>query len=246
MGITFNDLGKYGRIGNQMFQIAGTIGVAVKNGYEFGFPHWMNYDHAHRFKFSEDIDIQKWFKNPLPVSEPKHPDYNIKWGYHDVSIPDNVSLKGHFQSEKYFLHCQDLIRHYFEFKQKDEDRCNTIAIHIRFGDYGGDYHPICSAEYYERALAYFPLDYKVLVFSDEPEKAKNVFPSSYEFIEGNHSIHDLMLMTTCDNHIIANSTYSWWGAWLANSKQVIAPRKWFGPACKAVADDIYCKEWIVL
>lgn len=129
--IAFKKIGAYGRIGNSMFQIAGTIGIATKCGHEFGFPAWKNYDHRDRFGFEEDIDIQKWFKNPLPKM--KKGDYtrvNIKWGYHNIVVPDWSDLKGHMQSEKYFEHCEDLIRYYFEFKDP-EPKKEAIAVHFR-------------------------------------------------------------------------------------------------------------------
>jgi len=67
--ITFANLGKYGRLGNQMFQIASTIGVAVKSGFDYGFPVWQNIDHANK-GFKEDIEIWNYFKNQLPLVIP--------------------------------------------------------------------------------------------------------------------------------------------------------------------------------
>ena len=77
--ITFNELGRYGRFGNQMFQIASTIGLATKHGYEFGFPYWMNYDHRLRFGSKENIDIQFLFKHPLPLAGETDCDRFIQW-----------------------------------------------------------------------------------------------------------------------------------------------------------------------
>lgn len=246
--ITFNKLGTYGRIGNQMFEVAGTIGIATKCGHDFGFPYWKNYDQVQRFGGGEDIDIQKWFKNPLPLVAPgEYPDYNVGWGYHDVAVPDGVSMNGHFQSEKYFKHCEKLIRHYFEFATQTKKRIDTVAVHFRGGDYGGDYHPTMTREYYQAAAKFFDKGFKFLLFTDDPERAKDVIPFEYELVPRGHSMVDLELMTRCDAHIIANSTYSWWGAWLANSRRVIAPQKWFGPAAKRISGrDLYCENWIVI
>ena len=130
--LTFNKLGRYGRTANQMFQIAGTIGLATKHGYDFAFPEWKNWDEKERFSGTDDINMQEWFKNPLPLYEGDElPEYNIPWGFREyTTIPDNVSLLGHMQSEKYFLHCKDLIKHYFEFKNETPKRTNTIAVHL--------------------------------------------------------------------------------------------------------------------
>lgn len=248
--ITFSKLGRYGRNGNAMFEIAGTIGMAVKHGYDFAFPYWKDYDEQERFSGKDDIDIQKHFKNPLPLLpegfEAKRA-VQIPWGFHDIQIHDGSDLIGHMQSEKYFLHCNDLIKHYFTFKHETEKRVDTVAVHFRGGDYGGDYHPTCSADYYKEAHSYFESGFKFLLFTDDPERAKNVIPFDYELVDEPDPMKAMELMTKCDAHIIANSTFSWWGAWLADSRQVIAPRRWFGPAAsKLTTKDIYPENWIVI
>ncbi len=246
--ITYKNLGRYGRIGNQMFEIAGTIGLATLHGFDYGFPYWKNYDQDDRFGGGEDIDIQAWFKNHLPkVPSGFYRDFNVPWGYHDVTIPDNCNIVGHMQSEKYFLHCEDTIRHYFKFKNETDRQNNTLAIHFRGGDYGGDYHPTCTKEYYTEARKHFPKDLRVLLFTDDPERASKVLPFDHELVEGNHSMIDMEIMSKCDHHIIANSTFSWWGAWLARSKKVVAPRQWFGSQAKGlITKDIYPDNWIVI
>lgn len=247
--ITYKNLGRYGRIGNQMFEIAGTIGFATLNDYEFGFPYWKNYDQLERFGGGEDIDIQSWFEHWLPPIDEKvqYKDFNVKWGYHNLFVPDNSNLIGHMQSEKYFLHCEELIRHYFKFKNETTKQNNTLAVHFRGGDYGGSYHPTCTADYYSAARKEFPKDLRVLLFTDDPDRAVNVIPFEYELVTGNHSMVDMEIMSKCDHHIIANSTFSWWGAWLANSKKVVAPSVWFGPDARGLeTKDIYPEKWIKL
>ena len=68
------------------------------------------------------------------------------------------------------------------------------------------------------------------------------------FTESNDKYIDMCLMTLCNYHIIANSSFSWWGAWLSNSKKTIAPSRWFGSAPSAPKNwsDIYCKDWIII
>lgn len=231
-----------------MFEIAGTIGIARKMGYDFAFPEWKNYDHLERFKSHEDIDVQKYFVNPLPVTNQPLQEFRVPWGYHDVSPPDNRSLSGHMQSEKYFLHCESEVFHYFQLKELSDRRFEpgTVAIHLRAGDYGGDYHPIMGRDYYHAAMQYFEGPF--VVFSDDPEKAKQIIGIDAEYIEGNHYMVDFYLMSKCDHFIISNSTFSWWAAWLGRcqDKRVVAPAKWFGPAARISSKDIYCRPWIVL
>lgn len=250
--LTFNKLGRYGRLGNQMFQIASTIGIARKQGYNYGFPAWKNYDHKERFKSDEDIDVQKYFRNPLPEVAPgEYPEHNIPWGYHNVVCPDGVSLHGHMQSEKYFDHCADEVYHYFKMKEPEgldiEIMPGVVAIHLRAGDYGGDYHPVMDMDYYNSAMAVFP-DHPFLVFSDEIQTCREMFGDRVDYMEANDYMTDFYLMTQCDHFIISNSTYSWWAAWLGRcpGKRVVAPRKWFGPAAKLETKDIYPDNWIVI
>jgi hypothetical protein len=244
--VVFKQLGRYGRIGNQMFQVASTIGIATRHGFDFGFPKWQNYDQLERFGGGEDIDIQRWFVNPLPdMADGSYRDHNVHWGYHDVKIRDWTNLIGHMQSERYFSHCADTVRHYLKFANETEPMRDTVAVHYRAGDYGGDYHPRCTAEYYRQALDRFG-GKTILLFSDDPDEAYRVIGQG-EPIRGNHSMTDLQLMTKCDYHIIANSTFSWWGAWLSGSTNVVAPSVWFGPAARHLeTKDIYPANWTVL
>lgn len=251
--ITFAQLGRYGRLGNGMFQIASTIGIARRLGYQFAFPYWKNYDHKDRFGSAEDIDVQRHFLNPLPITDDpgKFPDYPIQWGYHGGYIPDNISLSGHMQSERYFKHCEQDIRHYFRFRKEfiQSDHC---AIHVRLGDYDDAYHPRLGWEYYGKAMAEFPPDTKFLLFSDDVCTAKKIFPPHVSICTITDYIHDFKAMKSCKNFICGNSTYSWWASYLGEhpEKKVVMPSNWFGPAWgsnyKNMAADIYPEKTIVI
>jgi hypothetical protein len=242
--LSFNELGRYGRLGNQMFQIASTIGIAKKFGYDYAFPEWINWDAKDRFGSDEDIYISKYLQYDLPRTDQQLPIYFMHWGYHDVNVPDNVSLSGHMQSERYFEHCADEIRKVFTFKD-EFDKNDYTALHIRMGDYGSDYHPICSKEYYERAINI--AGGKILLFSDDKEAAVRHLQPFYGDIFIGTTIDSLKMMKACKRHIIANSTFSWWGAWLANSELTIAPKQWFGPAASHLETrDIYSRDTIII
>lgn len=243
--VTYLKLGRYGRFGNQLFEIAGTIGLATKCGYEFGFPEWKNYDHKERFNSDEDINTQDYFVNKLPELKPgDYPEFSVKWGYHDIKIPDNVSLWGHFQSEKYFSHCKDLIMYYLQVKQLTDYDIpdNAVCIHVRLGDYDGAYHTRLGIEYYGQAMRYFTGPF--YLFSDEPEKAYKIFGKEMTIVK-NHYMTDYYLMCQFKNFIIGNSTFSLMPA-ILYGKKIVAPKNWFGPLCKATANDIYSENFIVI
>jgi hypothetical protein len=259
--ITFKQLGRYGRLGNAMFQIASTIGIAIKSGNKYAFPHWLNYDALERFHTKEDIDMQKYFANPLPLleEEMQFKDYNVNWGYNDIVFSSDacINLIGHMQSEKYFEHCKDEVRHYLNLKEPKSyyhtlPNANAVAIHVRLGDYENNYHPIMTKEYYLSAMEIMAANglKNFYVFSDEIEKAKVIFEDieNVSFVHGVGTMEDLYTMQQCSHFIIANSTYSWWASWLSQNpnKIVIAPRRWFGEVAQLSSEDFYSKNWIVI
>jgi hypothetical protein len=230
--ITFGKLGRHGRLGNQMFQVASTIGIARRLGYEVGFPRWENHDAKERFGSTEDNVVGNWFPKwkliPLVDPEPFY-EYFIPWGFHGFDIPDRVSLVGHMQSELYFEHCRDEIKALFTMDD-EPDWIPYTAIHVRMGDYGSDYHPICDLGYYRKAMDRIKGPY--MVFSDEPERAWEMLKpltSGSDILFHGDTKYAFSRMKRCRAHIIANSTFSWWAAWLAGGEAVM-PMTWFGPA----------------
>lgn len=268
---TFSQLGRYGRLANQIYQIAGTIGIARKNGMEPVFPIWRNYDHAERFGSKEDINVQEHFVNPLPTLTPGSlvsrdfvnsgwVDKSIEWGYHNIVLPPgDYNLLGHLQSPKYFDHCIDEVRHYMTMHEEPKGIKPCVAIHARRGDYDNKYHPVIPVEWYVNAIQHFSIGSRFIVFSDSP-----IFISQFaDALEihgkmgyGNNMVQyrgdylsSFALMKKCEHFIIGNSSYSAAAATLADGKdkQVIAPRTWFGQAYAGISgDDIYCPGWKIL
>jgi hypothetical protein len=140
---------------------------------------------------------------------------------------DIIRLKNFTFSDELIELCDGFIKENFVYR-------DTISLHIRRGDYvSNPNHPVQDIEYYRQALNVLP-DLPVIVFSDDPEWCnEQEFFSSERFAisEGNTTDADMCLMSLCQYHIIANSSFSWWGAWLAQSKHVIAPKNWFGGDC---------------
>lgn len=164
----------------------------------------------------------------------------------------NVYLQGHWQSERYFKNIEGILRHEFSFKTKPDAKnketaeiinsVNAISLHIRRTDYIcntaiNQFHGTCSTDYYRQAIKMIAQSVPsphFFVFSDDLLWAKKNIVLKYPtiFVSHNDSIkdfEDLRLMIQCKHHITANSTFSWWGAWLNNNpnKIIIAPEKWF-------------------
>ena len=171
-----------------------------------------------------------------------------------------MSLVGYFQSEKYFNNIANEIREDFTFKDEILEPCKEmiggvnkpIALHIRRGDFlknSGNHHNL-DIDYYRRALGKFRRNRKVAIFSDDPQwcKEQELFSDDRFLIAtGNGSYVDLCLMSLCSDFIIANSTFSWWGAWLANKGRVIAPSRWFGPNNQHLdTKDLYPEHWEII
>jgi|LauGreDrversion4_2_1035121.scaffolds.fasta_scaffold449434_2 hypothetical protein len=261
--ITFNRLGTYGLLGNQMFQYATLYAIAKTNNYEYGVPY-SNVGEVH-FK---NFFLPNCFLNLTAKDSSFYPvkykaiekQFNYNAGI--FGILDDTDICGYFQSEKYFVKYRQDILQEFKFKSDIENQAKdirsitknrVISLHIRMGDYVNQQqnHPVCSIDYYKEALTHLPEDCLLFIFSDETEKASDMFKSlnrPFVIPDTNNKYVDMCLMSLCDYHIIANSSFSWWGAWLSNSKKVIAPSKWFGSADHMPKNwsDIYCKNWFII
>jgi hypothetical protein len=163
-----------------------------------------------------------------------------------------VYLDGYWQSEKYFADCAQLLHREFTPLAPLEPEnaviagrigsTNAVSLHVRRGDYVNEpnvsrYHGTCSADYYRRAVDHIAgrvQDGHLFVFSDEPNWARDNLqfaqPTTVVAVNGlNRGFRDMQLMARCRHHIIANSSFSWWGAWLGRTpdKIVVAPKRWF-------------------
>lgn len=180
-------------------------------------------------------------------------------------ISGNYSyLCGYWQTEKYFYDIRDVLLKKFQFPEINDTKnnmyisqiqnSNSVSLHVRRGDYVNEknyatFGSICTLDYYEKAIAYFEDKYNdvtFFVFSNDLEWAKkNLQMKKVVFVEGNNEDNgykDMYLMTQCKHNIVANSSFSWWGAWLNQNeeKQVIAPDKWIN---NEKLQDIWCDNW---
>jgi hypothetical protein len=256
-------LGKYGRMGNQMFQYATLFSIAKTRGYEFGIPYKTKSDNSYLNLYLDSAFLNLTAKDSSGIKNiHRAQERNFTYNAGIFGIADNTDIIGYFQSEKYFIdYRQDLLKE-FEFTAEIKNKADTIrqigkklavSLHIRLGDYLNlpDNHPVCTMEYYQEALNKIPDNAFLFIISDDNEKAAELFKDlkrPFCIPDTKNENIDMCLMTMCDYHIIANSSFSWWGAWLSESKQVIAPSKWFGaePNMPKNWSDIYCKDWIII
>lgn len=186
-----------------------------------------------------------------------------------LNAPENAYVDGYWQSEKYFAEIRSILLNEFRPSGKVSDKTAVLAaeistsdscsIHVRRGDYisikqNQGIYETCSEEYYINAVKRIIEQVKdpvLYVFSDEPEWFKQHIqaPCRTVFVEHNtgaKSYEDIYLMSLCKHNIIANSSFSWWGAWLNRSenKIVIAPKKWFRDGKSE--RDLICESWITI
>lgn len=184
-------------------------------------------------------------------------------------VPQNCYLVGYWQSEKYFRDVATDIRADFIFKSPLANRnaelagqiaqVNAVSLHVRRGDYANSpktaaTHGLCPLDYYRAAIQHIAerVDQPYFfIFSDDPfwarENLKIKFPCQYvDHNQGAESYNDMHLMSMCKHHIIANSSFSWWGAWLNPDpeKIVVAPKKWFANGNNV--KDLFSQGWVTL
>jgi len=182
--------------------------------------------------------------------------------------PDNVLLDGYWQSRRYLELAGDAVYQWFELPGPVQQKLlsaypevlegASVAVHLRRGDYVSNpateaHHGVCEANYYETALQILTdrlAKPRFLIFTDDPVWARENFHVGCDFTvmsgKGDHTdVEEHYLMSQCAHHVIANSSYSWWAAWLARPRngEVVAPRAWF--ADKEIdLDDLMPEDWI--
>jgi len=181
-------------------------------------------------------------------------------------IPDNSYVLGYWQSEKYFLDIRDVLLREFTLKdgfsevakkiERQQINCNSVSIHIRRGDYVinkkvGNAFGILGLDHYHEAIRLIKekvSEARFFVYSDDIDWAKeNFIGDEFVFVSvpGIRDYEELILMSKCKHNIIANSSFSWWGAWLNVNpdKIVIAPKQWFRTK-KINTKDVIPDKWI--
>lgn len=266
-----------GGLGNQLFQyaVAKALSIEKKQSLHLDISEFQFYKIRNYALDSFNIKT-KIYKKPNPIVNriksffESHFHYKeIDFGYNEglVSIEaKHIFLDGYFQSERYFEMYKNIIRDELLITKplkkttqkmlKDIAEENSVSIHFRRGDYLDiELHNTDKEEYYKLAIATIlsKIDHPVFyVFSDDIEWVKENFKILHKtiFVDFNDEMscfEDLKLMSSCKHNIIANSSFSWWGAWLNENsdKIVIAPKIWFNDSTTNTSD-IIPSDWIKL
>jgi len=252
-------------LGNQMFQIATVLSLAKDNNFKAVFPMLRNVKYYGEYINSifKNLNTNGDFSFAKCVYE------DDDFVYEEIPIRENMAIRGYFQSEKYFVKNRDLILETFDiennvrdFMDGKEEIINSlknkdyhvISMHVRRKDYVNlkDMHPVLDLNYYYNAIEYIKrkINKKIItiIFSDDIEWCIKNFQheNDYMFFKNSLDVVDMCMMSLCDSNIIANSSFSWWGAWLNNNNEkiVIAPKKWFGDKRNLDDKDIIPEDWV--
>ena len=243
-----------GGLGNQLFQIFTTISYSIDIKNPFAFSNMRISSRRDLYWENLLLRLKPFIRSSFPplvrVSEKE-------FSYNQIDekllIDKNVCLYGYFQSYRYFernfrsiYRLLDIDGYKHDIIMNTELNLDSVvSMHFRLGDYKSlsEFHPILTSEYYANALRHIPDDIKtVLYFCEEADHSEVMctinllmceFPT-YTFIKASSELVDwqqLILMSCCRHNIIANSSFSWWGAYLNSNvnKTVCYPAKWFGP-----------------
>lgn len=247
-------VGLHGGLGNQMFQYAFARRMAIANNELLKFDvRYFNRSRPHdyllnHFNIVEQIATDEEISHLMKIGHIQ--EKSLFFDPNMLELGRNVYLQGYWANEKYFKDIESIIRQEFTVKYpltddnkrlaEEINNCNSVSLHVRRGDYL-DPRPnpcyICPLDYYYEAVNRFAgqvSDFHIFIFSDDPEwvrqNLKLPFPATLIRHNGEaKSYEDLRLMSFCKHHIIANSTFSWWGSWLSvkRNKIVFAPAKWY-------------------
>jgi hypothetical protein len=257
-------------LGNQLFQYAvgRNLALNLNCDLKFDISHYFENDNYRKYELS-------CFRQPALIKTDLQEHIHDEFDFHQQpffrfdetigKITDNTYLVGFWQSERYFMEHREVLA--TDLKIKDEfvlnieakalemQKENSVAVHVRRGDYlryTGSFG-LLPPGYYEKALKYLENRigrFKVYLFSDDIDWVReNIrIKEEHEFISGYVSgtnIEDFYLMTNCKHLIIANSSFSWWAAWLNENKEkiVVAPKRWF-VSKQYNPDDIVPENWI--
>lgn len=236
-----------GGLGNQLFQIAATYALAIRNNDICGFDLS---DNKYKNNILSKVNSVKNFK-PFGFYDESN------FYYKKIKYSKNMILNGYFQSEKYFLDFKEEIINLFVISNENVKIINDYlpvgksitSVHVRRGDYKQhlDYFHLCDINYFNKCMELIGDSFFIFI-SDDINWCKENFGNNSNcfFPNFNSDVLDFTLMTICDNNIMSNSTFSWWGSYLNKNSKVYAPKKWFNFKGPVDVSDLYRSEWILV
>jgi hypothetical protein len=245
-----------GGLGNQLFQISAAYALALRNDDVSGFNFNTCYTPLQGKPSTHYTDTILSSVNGIGDYGFKHVYHEPKHSYSEIPYNEDLLIEGYFQSERYFSDFKEEIVDLFNISDDYSDIVKSVfdfnrpttSVHVRRGDYliNPNIHPTCDLDYYKKAMDMFPDNDFIFISDDIKWVKENFVGENIKYSPFNDEIVDLKLMTMCDNNIIANSTFSWWGAYLNKNKNkiIVAPKNWFGPNGPSEQFDIVPEEWI--
>lgn len=262
-----------GGLGNQLFQIFFLISYCLRYKKRFVLPnlqivgkrvtYWRTFFKSVGCYLTDDRVIR--VLSGLRIVQ--EPDFR----HHELpDLGDDFNFFGYFQSYKYFSQNEEEIIGLLDIRRQQEnirsphDFETSVSLHFRIGDYKNlqQYHPICGIQYYLNCLLALQkdgVDYTIICFYEKEDKTEvdqkirvlsARFPS-FRFVsvvdDGLEDYEEMLLMSKSKHHVIANSSFSWWAAYLstpANDRKIFYPEKWFGPAAGHDVSDLFPKHWV--
>ncbi len=241
---------------HQGFELRKVFGCAAPLASGADLRSVLGYPSSYRFRRMLARKNLLWMRPKALVVEP-----HFQHWAGIASVAERCVLMGYWQSEKYFASAASAIRRDFTFATAPSSRnaalqaeiasCNAVSLHIRRGDYVQNAralatHGLCPPDYYRAAIRHF-VDRiespRFFVFSDDiPWVSENLhIAAAHVYVDHNQgpeSYNDMRLMSHCRHHVIANSSFSWWSAWLnaRPDKIVVAPSRWFADTTKDTQD----------
>ena len=265
-----------GGLGNQLFQIFTLLSTCIEHKIPFYLEYKEKSSRVDRPFYWKNFlqNLSKFIRSLEPDLIYREPCFHYK-EIPCKHIPQNklVKLVGYFQSYKYFHHNKEIIFKLIKFNQQKDVLLNkykstffenAVSLHFRIGDYIHlqNHHPVLQLNYYISAISELIKTtgkdkWKILYFYEEKDEdaiqkeihlLKDIYPN-IEFQSIDHELQDweqLLMMSLCQHNIIANSTFSWWGAYMnENDNKVFYPNKWFGPTQgNKNTNDLFMDNWI--
>jgi Glycosyl transferase family 11 len=253
---TIGSFGQHiGQLGNQLFQVALLFAIKQRRGHDFYLAH-----NGESLWDCIDLDIPATGPECAHRFDERFGSCNFDPGVFEQ--PDGTAYHGFFQSYRYLEDCKDSLTRYLRFHEhhralaeaclfalRRQHQRPLVSVHVRRGDYVTNSHlfgDLPADGYYERVVEAIGSDVTYLVFSDDlPWCRRSLDLGTTVFVDLDH-FSTLYLMTRCDVNVVANSSFSWWGAFLNPMSEVYAPSRWFGPAWLPPndrQDDIVLPTW---